>query len=129
MEQLKLRKCNEIHNLPLSENENLIVITGNIAKKPKQNAEHIKQVNRLSGRGDRPGLVQIEFKTEENKASRITASKSKSLDFTGSVTIPEAHSIKSSGTLFICEALIPYKKTTIVARKTRIEKYVQIHLG
>lgn len=132
IEQRKLSKYVEVHNLPLRENENLNEVMGTVAKKLNQNTEHIKLAKRLPGRGERPGPVQVELKSEEYQMSWITAAKSKRLEIASSVIVPGALPSKANDTVFICEALTPYNKQLLWNAKQELKntfKYIWVKKG
>lgn len=109
IEQKHLSKCIEISNVPAVEHENLFKIAANVAKKLKQPADSITNINRLDGISDLPGVIRIELKEEKMKQKWLKSAQKNHI--TVADVIPNAKNITKP--VLIKEALSTFKKNII----------------
>lgn len=133
MEQRQLCKHIEVHNVPITEDEDALKIAGHLATTLKVKHGDVEQAKRLPGKRDRPGPIQIQLKDEGKQNEWLTAYKTnKATMITVADLIPGAPAPTAHNAVYINESLTPYNKHLLWFAKQELKskyKFVWVKKG
>lgn len=136
-EQQKLSRNLEIHYMPNFKDENTLQIAQTLAKKLNLRTSDIEHAQRMHGKKDNPGPVQIILKTEQAQEQWLETfkqhQKSKGqIKLSDIFGLDNTNKIDHDQNIVIREALTPYNKHLLWYAKQEIRdtyKYIWIKKG
>lgn len=118
-EQQKLKNLVEIANIPYLENEDIASMVNTVAMKLQVPNNEIVFAERLPGKKERPGSVQVQLKDEKTQLKWLTAAKNKNIHI--SDVTPGVPTTSASEKIFIRESLTSYNKTLLWNAKQELK--------
>ncbi|KAG7312723.1 hypothetical protein JYU34_001095 [Plutella xylostella] len=120
-EQKNLSNKIEVAGVPYKQEENLQLITKNIATKLNVDSSTIKSVKRIKGKGENTeGILHIEMKEECDATSWTQTARTANLVV--SDVLPTYTGEESKSRIYVRRALTPYNKTLLYQAKKELKE-------